>query len=39
MISDFEFFNDEWNKADIENSNPILPGMERGIEDTAPSQE
>lgn len=39
MISDFEFFNDEWNKADIKNSNPILPGMEGSIEDTTPVQE
>ncbi len=39
MVRDFEFFNDEWNKTDLENSNAILPGMDGSIEGTSPSKE
>ena len=39
MMKDFEFFNDEWNGNYIEKSNSILPGMERGIENSITAEE
>lgn len=39
MVGDFEFFNDEWNKADTEKSDTFLPGVEGSIEGTSSAKE
>lgn len=39
MISDFEYFNDEWNEDEFKEGNSILPRVEGSIEGTTPSQE